>query len=273
MAKFMIFIDGTWLYTNMSRLAQSYGQNYQIDYGKLPIALTAQVTNKSGHSNADLVRTYLFGSYAENFHPNDHDIAERRIDFFKMLKEEFHYEVETYPVNYRGRHIRRADRDTSDPFEPKEKCVDISLATSMLYFAAIPGVYDIAIAVLGDQDYIPALQHLRRLGKRVAVVSVKGTCAKAFSDSIDEARVKDLEIIWLDDLLSELELKYERQLRECQAQEHAGDRKVWTEFRPRKGQNFYCDACRSIFGRKKEETPHPLGRLVLASGLSREVPC
>src|SRR5207237_7560217 len=99
----------------------------------------------------------------------DQDAVQRRIDFFSTLKEEHHYEVETYTVNYRGRRLRKADRDPKDTLDPTEKCVDISLATSMLYFAAIPYAYDIGIAVIGDQDFKPMLQHVRRLGKRVAI--------------------------------------------------------------------------------------------------------
>src|SRR5437899_11811370 len=105
-----------------------------------------------------------------------------------------------------GRRLRRQDRDPNDSFEPKEKCVDISLATSMLYFAAIPYAYDIAIGVVGDQDFKPVLQHVRRLGKRVAIASIKGCCAPEFADPADEARVKDFDIIWMDNFLDELEL-------------------------------------------------------------------
>jgi cold shock CspA family protein len=170
-----------------------------------------------------------------------------------MLKEEYHYELETYPINFRGRRLRRADRDPKDTFEPKEKCVDISLATSMLYFAAIPYAYDIAIAVIGDQDFKPVLQHVRRLGKRVAIASIKGSCAPEFADPTDEARVKDFDIIWLDDILHNLELKYERHQRQCEAPAHKGDRRIWTTFHPRKGQKFYCDECRAEFSRQKQQ--------------------
>jgi CspA family cold shock protein len=167
------------------------------------------------------------------------------------LKEQYHYEVETFPINFRGRRLRRADRDIRDTFEPKEKCVDISLATAMLFYAAIPYAYDIAIAVLGDQDFKPVLQHVRRLGKRVAIASIKGSCAPDFADPADEARVKDFDIIWLDDLLARLELKYEPHQLLCESPNHKGDRSVWTTFHPRKGQKFYCDECRAEFTKQK----------------------
>ena len=174
MAKIMVFIDGSWLYANTPRLAESYGKkSFQIDFGKLPAVVAEAVREQLGNTEVDVVRTYLFGSYASNNHPADDAIVQRRLDFYDMLREEHHYEVEVFPINFRGRRLRKADRDPADTFEAKEKCVDISLATSMLYFAAIPFAYEIAIAVVGDQDFKPVLQHVRQLGKRVAIASIK----------------------------------------------------------------------------------------------------
>lgn len=254
MAKAMLFIDGTWLYSYTPKLAESYGKpDYHVDFGKLPRVLAERIGAQMGGSDVDVVRTYLFGSYAANYDLMDEEAVQRRLDFFSLLKEEYHYEVEIFPINFRGRRLRRADRDPRDPFEPKEKCVDISLATSMLFYAAIPNAYDIAVGVLGDQDFKPVLQHVRRLGKRVAVASIKGSCAPEFVDFRDEARVKDFDLVWLDDLLSQLELKYEKHQLRCESPNHMGDRFVWTTFHPRKGQKFYCDGCRAGFVRQKQE--------------------
>ncbi len=85
---------------------------------------------------------------------------------------------------------------SASTFEPKEKCVDIALATSMLFSAAMPNAYDVAVAVLGDQDFKPVLQSVRRLGKRVAIASIQGTCAEDLQDPRDEARVRDFKLIW-----------------------------------------------------------------------------
>jgi CspA family cold shock protein len=252
--KIMLFIDGTWLYSNTPRLAGSYGKgDFQVDFGQLPRVLAEEVSKQIGPVAVDVVRTYLFGSYASNYDLRDEEAVQRRLDFFSLLKEEYHYELEIFPINFRGRRLRRMDRDPKDTFEPKEKCVDIALATSMLYFAAIPYAYDIAIAVIGDQDFKPVLQHVRRLGKRVAIASIRESCTPEFADPRDEARVKDFDIIWLDDLLHRLELKYERHQLECQSPTHVGERKVWTTFHPRKGQKFFCDVCRTEFVHQKQD--------------------
>jgi len=254
MAKIMVFVDGSWLYANLPRLARIYGsEEYHIDFGKLPQVLAGCVGKTLGGSELDIVRTYLFGSYPANCDPRDDAVAERRLDFFDMLKEEYHYEVEVFPINYRGRRLHPQDRDKDDGFEPREKCVDIALATMMLYSAAIPNAYDIAICVLGDSDFKPVLQSVRRLGKRVALASIKGSCAADYADPADAARVKDFDIIWLGGHLRELELRYERIQRECESPFHAGPKLVWTTFRPRAGQRFYCDECRIRFKEEKEK--------------------
>jgi hypothetical protein len=66
--------------------------------------------------------------------------------------------------------------------------------------------YDIAIAVIGDQDFVPVLQHVRRLGKRVAIASIKAVdekghspCYRGYDDRANANRVKDFDIIWLDE--------------------------------------------------------------------------
>jgi CspA family cold shock protein len=129
--------------------------------------------------------------------------------------------------------------------------VDIALASTLLYTAALPHSYDVAIAVLGDRDFTPALQDARTLGKRVAIASIKGSCATDFADSADPARVKDFDIIWLDDHLDELELKFEPVRLRCESPRHRGPREAWTTYHPRKGERFYCDECRAGFAREK----------------------
>src|SRR5690606_13387827 len=183
----------------------------------------------------------------------DFESVRRRLDFFNLLKEEHHYEVELFPIDFRGRRIRSHDRDPSDPFEPREKCVDIALAASMLYYAAIPQVYDIAIVIIGDQDYVPVLQHVRRLGKRVAIASIRGSCSQDYADPFDTRRIKDVDIIWLNDMIPEIELRYEPRQLICQSEYHVGDRLVWTTYRPRRHQPFFCDECRKIHAERHQE--------------------
>lgn len=80
--------------------------------------------------------------------------------------------------------------------------MDIALAVEMLYMATIPGAFDIAVIVTGDKDFMPALEKTRLLGKRVAICSMRNGCN---GDLIRiENRIRDFEMIWLDDYLDEL---------------------------------------------------------------------
>lgn len=253
MIKFMLFIDGTWLYSNTSRLVEASGEpGFVLDFGKLPPVLAEEAGRLLGHDEWTVVRTHLFGSYAQNVDPRDMEPVERRLNFFAMLRQQHHYEIEAFPIDFRGKRLRRTDRDPNDTFEPKEKCVDIALATSMLFNAAMSNAYDVAIAVLGDQDFKPVLQSVRRLGKRVAIASINGACSGEYSDPADRARVRDVELIWLEDLLPRLARRYDPHWLDCQSPAHKGERRVETTYYPKRGEKFYCPTCREEFARQRE---------------------
>ena len=253
MIKFMLFIDGTWLYSNTSRLVEASGEpGFVLDFGKLPRVLAEEVGRRLGHDDWTVVRTHMFGSYAANVDPRDLEPVERRLNFFTMLRQQHHYEIEAFPIEFRGKRLRRTDRGPGDLFEPKEKCVDIALATSMLFNAAMTTAYDVAIAVIGDQDFKPVLQSVRRLGKRVAIASINGACSGEYSDPADKARVRDVELLWLEDLLPRLARRYDPHLLDCQSPTHKGERRIETTYYPKRGEKFYCPACREEFSRSRD---------------------
>ena len=84
----------------------------------------------------------------------------------------------------------------------QEKCVDISLAVEMLYMATVPNAYDIAVIVTGDMDFMPALEKTRLLGKRTAICSFRNGINQDMLAS--DARIRDFDVIWLDDYIEEL---------------------------------------------------------------------
>jgi len=253
MIKFMLFIDGTWLYSNTSRLVEASGEpGFVLDFGKLPRVLAEEVGRRLGHDEYTVVRTHLFGSYAANVDARDLEPVERRLNFFTMLRQQHHYEIEAFPIEFRGKRLRRTDRDPGDPFEAKEKCVDIALATSMLFNASMANAYDVAIAVIGDQDFKPVLQSVRRLGKRVAIASINGACSGEYSDPADKARVRDVELLWLEDLLPRLARRYDPHFLDCQSPTHRGERRVETTYYPKRGEKFYCPACREEFSKQRD---------------------
>lgn len=255
MAKVMVFIDGTWLYSNHRNLQEAYGEDFQIDYGKLPGVLGRIVSENLGGAEVDIVRTHLFGSNARSYSDEDRDLVYRRKDFFNLLREEYHYQVEVYEIDYRGRRLRKKDRDPSDDFTPEEKCVDIALASSIMFYAALPYAYDIAILVGGDRDYIPVLKKVRQLGKRVAITSIKNSCPREFRDTANPLGLRDFDIIWMDDkkIMDEYKLEATNKWVICRSPLHTDENPVWTDEFVRKSRPYYCRECREKMRRQREE--------------------
>lgn len=240
MAKVMVFIDGTWLYSNL----RSLGEDFQIDYGKLPHVVGNQIAQKLGDKNVDIVRIFLFGSNATNYLEADKEMVKRRRVFYDVLREEYNYEVEVYLVDYRGRRLKRKDRHPDDDFSPEEKCVDIALASSMLYFAALPLAYDISIVIGGDRDYVPVLQKVRLLGKRTAIASIHGACSYELYEGKNMKGVRDFDVIWLNDIMDQIRMTPESREVMCMAPFHTGPNPIFTDEFVRKNRSFYCKECR-----------------------------
>jgi len=258
MFKVMVFIDGSWLYQVRKILERKLppGEGLEIDYGKLPRVLAEKFREQLRIPEVDLVRTYFFASIPKNYDPRDKREVEAQQDFYDLLKEEFHYETEIFEIDFKGRRLHVKDREPGDTFVPKEKCVDIALSSAMLYYAALPYAYDGAIAVIGDRDFVPVLQHVRRLGKRVMIASVHGSCSPVYDprkEPTDPERVRDVDTVFLDEIIPEIIVEIPLQEVECQSPLHEGDRKVLVRARLRKNRPFYCPKCREKYRRMKEE--------------------
>lgn len=198
----MVFIDGTWLAVTTNRLADQHGifgrTGGPLDFGAVPRVCAQEIAAQMALSaGIDVVRTHYFGSIATNYDLQDQDAVQRRSEFFDSLRRHHRYEVYRYETDYRGHRVRRTPGD--DGYTPPEKAVDVGLATTLLEMAAV-SAYDIAIVVCGDRDFVPALQAVRRLGKRVALVSARGSCARELSDPNDPMRLRDFDVLWLDQL-------------------------------------------------------------------------
>src|SRR4051794_37569256 len=134
MAKVMVFVDGTWLYKCLEGLARTQkpvGSVPQPTYGEL-FELLIQKLRKEVDVDLDHVRTYFFASCPTNCDPLDKSEEEKRRGFFTDLRIKYQIETEIYAIDFKTRRLRRQDRSPTDTFEPKEKCVDVALATSMV---------------------------------------------------------------------------------------------------------------------------------------------
>ena len=190
----MIIADGT----NFSLASSSYCKenNIKFDMKKLPELLVQTLSNKL-EEPLTYVKTIYSASIPSNFHYKDKQAVSKQQNFFEVLRKKCGYTVELYEINFKGKRLLKQDRG-SDPWEPKEKCVDIAVATNLLFHK---DEYDIAILITGDRDFLPAITKVRELGKKVIISS--------FSDSCSGELFKDEnEVIWLDDLIPQMILTH-----------------------------------------------------------------
>lgn len=185
MSRYAVFIDGTYMWHCMQKFMTDNGLKFNL--GILPHTLVNHLD-----PNSTLVSSTLCASMPVN--TPDTDAVTKRGCFFAMLEKHYKFTVELYEINFRGRRILKKDRSPDDTWSPKEKCVDIAVASNLLYQAS---TYDVTVLVSGDRDYIPALNKVQALGKRVVIASFRSSCS---------AELSKYEIVYLDDLVTQLTL-------------------------------------------------------------------
>jgi len=210
----MTFIDGSWLYHNQDMLVKAYAAPYKIDFSKINMValkiIRSHLASTLGTEAPllDLVRTYYFASVPGNVHPDDEIKLDDQRKFYALLSETLGFDLHLHEIDFRGHHMAMQDRleKESDPnFMPKERTIDMALGVNMLYLAAIDA-YDIAIAVLGDADYQPALERVRQLGKRILIFTIDGSAAYDYLYPRPNVRFADFPVVRFQDYLRELKL-------------------------------------------------------------------
>jgi len=175
MLKTMIFLDGSWFDAAVKRICLSGGEDRiyieHVQFAPINQGIVAHIKGALGF-DVDLVRTYCAAGHPdpETVGPRSRDHADRIAAGWAAVKKTPCMALELFPYNY-GRREFPAFDDRTDGFVAKEKCVDVALATKMLYFAAIPAAYDVAVLITGDRDYVPVLHAVRSLGKRTMLAS------------------------------------------------------------------------------------------------------
>lgn len=217
--KAMVFIDGGWLYKYRTALFSRLGENtFEIDYAKLPRILCEDVANALDE-DVSLVRTLYFGTVPS---PRSGYNTSKQYAFYEFLDKTCGYDT----------HIHELD-STVDEARSSGSWVDVSIATNLVYYSALPGVMDIAIIVSDSADLLPAIRRARSLGKRVQIVGVH----QAPSASALEPRIGDFKPICLDDHAADIKLVRElvrRVCKQCGREEET----TWA------GAEFFCDNCR-----------------------------
>lgn len=93
-----------------------------------------------------------------------HDQIGKRFDGWTTIQEGI-------SSKHRGIEFRRAGAMTCNLFENRlgtEKAVDVKLASDMI---TLKDIYDVAVIVSGDQDYVPAVEVVKDAGKQVVNVA------------------------------------------------------------------------------------------------------
>lgn len=215
--KAIVFIDGGWLYKCRTALFSKLGEeNFEIDYAKLPHLLCEEVANVLDE-DISLVRTLYFGtipSARSGFNTS------KQYSFYDFLERTCGYDTNIHEVDVGNDDVRTST------------WVDVSIATNLIYYSALPGVMDIAVIVGENPDLAPALRRCRSLGKRVQLVSVRNG---DFPFSM--SRVSDFSPIYLDDHAADMKLVRERIKRVCK-QCGREEETTWA------GTDFFCSQCR-----------------------------
>ena len=159
--KAMAFIDGTWLYRSRELLFAKLGETNgcEIDYANLPHLFSTQVA-KHAETDVDLVRTHYFGTIPAS-RPGYAPLKQE--SFYDFLEKTCGYETDIAEVPACG------DTHLDDSW------VKMALSASLMFNAALPGAFDIAILIGDNLCYEPMLGKVRLYGKRIQLVSAHTT--------------------------------------------------------------------------------------------------
>jgi cold shock CspA family protein len=197
MLKAMLFVDADWLCASTLDLGRGQGKpDLQLDFRRLSGVLADELGRRHHLGPIDLVRSHYFASRRHDHEAHDPALAQRRRAFLARLQEEPHVELEMVDVDHGG---RPAGRDGETMAEGP--AVAVALAVAAMRHALTPGVLDLAIFLLGDRCFAPLLRELRRLGRRVALVSVDGSCAAELAAPGNPLRACDFDVLWLHEVV------------------------------------------------------------------------
>jgi len=225
--KTMIFVDGAWLYYGRQALFEVLNEQdgFEVDYKRIPDIIAGDLAECLG-ADVDVVRTCYFGSIPAN-RPGYNPTKQR--SFYDFLAMQCAYDTEIVEIDYRHDPQPRAD----------DKSVHVALASAMMYYAAMPGAFDVATLLAGDADYIPLLRRVRALGKRTQLVAINNIGGRFITSVglLTAPGAHDFPPIFLDEHAKDVRLVREEQRRACKncAKEEAT---TWA------GPDFFCSDCR-----------------------------
>jgi cold shock CspA family protein len=194
----MVFVDADWLCASVLDPGGPAGRpDLQIDHRRLGAVLADEIGRRHHLGPIDVVRSHYFISRPRNHEGRDQALVQRRRELVGRLQEEPRIELEVLGVD----HDDRSSGGEGD----RAPDVHVAMTVAAMRAALTPGVLDLAIFVLGDRGFAPLLRELRRLGRRVALASLDGSCAPGLADPGNPLRTADFEVLWLDEVVGRLE--------------------------------------------------------------------
>lgn len=140
MPRACVFVDGSNLYFALKR----NNKMTRVDYYRLSLALVGD--------RHELIRTYYYNAVFDAAHFSDK--AKSQQTFFDSLDRTPYLELRL------GRVIQSREGHRI------EKGVDVRLAADLVYYAA-RDLFDVAVVVTEDPDFVPAIEWAKELGKQV----------------------------------------------------------------------------------------------------------
>ena len=197
MLKAMVFVDADWLCASALDPSGPVGRpDLQIDHRRMSGVLADEIGRRHHLGPIDVVRSHYFMSRPRHYDGCDQALVQRRRELVARLQEEPRLELELVGIDHDDRSSREGDRVPG---------VHVAMTVAAMRAALTPGVLDLAIFVLGDRAFAPLLQELRRLGRRVVLVSIEGSCARDLADPANPLRVADFEVLWLGEVIGRIE--------------------------------------------------------------------
>jgi cold shock CspA family protein len=198
MLKAMLFVDADWLCASTLELGKP---DLQIDHRRLGAVLADEIGRRHHLGPIDLVRSHYFASRLHDRDAPDPSLVQRRRAFLGGLQAEPHLELEVIDLAYGD----RAGGHEGGRATAEVAALHVALTVAAMRHALTPGLLDLAIFVLGDRSFVPLLRELRRLGRRVVLVSIDGSCAADLADPGNPLRACDFDVLWLHEVIGRIE--------------------------------------------------------------------
>jgi cold shock CspA family protein len=198
MLKAMLFVDADWLCASTLELGKP---DWQLDHRRLGAALAEEIGRRHHLGPIDVVRSLYFASRPPDRDARDPSLIQRRRAFLASLQGEPHVDLEVLDLAYGD----RTGGDEGGQATAGAAALHVALTVAAMRHALTPGLLDLAIFLLGDRSFAPLLQEVRRLGRRVALVSIDDSCAPDLADPANPLRACDFDVLWLHEVVGRLE--------------------------------------------------------------------